>query len=541
MCDLCNKPNCGCSPCQECNNPTPQQTCTTTCTCSTDQFSQDCPCGQVGTNCVIYTGDTLQDCNNDDYIFRGTTLNTFLSQLWDTVKCAATATTDTIDYTGADLKDCADATTIVPTGTPVTQALESVWDFVKCWETTTNDLVSDRQPVWQGSNFITVGSGQPAPFNTIDTALVELAKYHFNDTSFVIITLENGTHNVTNTALLAYNTQSANFLIVGTSLNTILVPVYGTITADEGSSISLVNLTIDGRVEAFNNSRIKLKDCEIVNNATQDISSLYAENNSEIAIENCFFTDNSNQSSYSNTVATCLNNSRISFYVTDPAIGIGYTSLNYESIFNIKNNSKISVNHTVDFLCRTSPTNQSNPYYINVSNNSDLVVTSDNYSNAVYTAGTDQIFLNVDTNSRCIMKNNTSIEICRYSIYAANHSSIVMQGSLNINSRNPITAINSSDILLGDVQIGVSLGGTALYLQSSNQSKIRVVDSFFGSGLNPSTAVYSTTGNSQIMLRTVVTSPAPTSSNCEVGLGNLLAPNNLVTSGIGAGCIVNYI
>ena len=67
-----------------------------------------------------------------------------------------------------------------------------------------------------------------------------------------------------------------------------------------------------------------------------------------------------------------------------------------------------------------------------------------------------------------------------------------------------------------------------------------MIDSFFGSGLNPSTAVYSATANSQIMLKTVVTSPVPTSANCEVGTG-LLAPNNLVTTGAGAGCIINYI
>lgn len=541
MCDSCNKPNCGCSPCQECNNPVPQTTCTTTCTCTTDQFSQDCPCGQVGSNCVIYTGDTLQDCNDDDYIFRGTTLNTFLSQLWETVKCATTATTDTIDYTGAALKDCTDVTTIVPTGTPVTEALESVWDYVKCWETTVEDLVSDRQPVWQGSNVITVGSSQPAPFNTIDTALVELAKYHFNPNSFVIITLENGVHNVTNTGLLAYNTQSAFFIIAGTSLNTILVPQFGVITADEGSSISLTNLTINGRIEAINNSRVKLKNCEIINEETTNITSLYAANNSEISVEDCFFTDDSNMSSYGNTVATCLNNSRIYFEVNNPALAVGYFCNKYESIFNINNNSRISVNHNVDFVCRSVPTNIINYFYINVSNNSDLVVNSDNFSDALYTASSEQIFLNVDKNSRCIMKNNTNIELCKYSLYCSNHSSIVMQGSLTINTIHPIIAINSGDILLGDVQIGVSGGGTPLYLQSANQSKIRVIDSFFGSGLNPSTTVYSTTGNSQIMLKDSVTSPVPSSSNCEVGLGNLLAPNNLVTSGIGAGCIVNYI
>ena len=138
MCDSCNKPNCGCSPCQECNNPVPQQTCTTTCTCTTDQFSQDCPCGQVGTNCIIYTGDELLDCQDDPFISRGSSFNTVLSDIWDYVKCAAAPTTDTIDYTGADIKICDNNTTIVPTNTPVTTALNNIWNYIKCWYT---DLV----------------------------------------------------------------------------------------------------------------------------------------------------------------------------------------------------------------------------------------------------------------------------------------------------------------------------------------------------------------------------------------------------------------
>ena len=540
MCDSCNKPNCGCSTCQDCNNPTPQQTCVTTCTCTTDQFSADCPCGQVGTNCIIYTGDELLDCQDDPFIPRGSSFNSVISDIWNYVKCAAAPTTDTIDYTGAALKDCDDVATIVPTGTPVTEALESVWDYVKCWETTAEDLVSDRQPVWQGTNFITVGSSQPAPFNTIDTALVELAKYHFNPTSSVIITLQNGVHNVTNTGLLAYNSQSANYLIVGTSLNTILVPVFGTITVDEGTSISLTNLTIKGRVEEFNNSRVKIKDCEIINEENQNISSLYADANSEITVIDTFFTDDSNAGSYANTLATCLNNSRIHFEVNDPALAAGYFSDKYEGIFNIKNNSRISVNHSVDFLCRTSATNSGIANYISVINNSDLVVNSDNFADAIFYPGTTQTFLYVDLNSRCVMKNNTTIETSRYSLFSSNHSSIVMQGSLNISAQHPIIAINSSDILLGDVQIGIGGGGTPLYLQSVNQSKIRVIDSFNGSGLGLSTIVYSATTNSQIMLKDGITFPVPSISTCEVGTG-ALAPNNLVTTGAGAGCIINYI
>jgi hypothetical protein len=536
MCNSCNKPNCGCSPCQDCNNPIPEQTCVTTCTCTTDQFSADCPCGQVGTNCIIYTGDELLDCEDDPFISRGSTFNSVLSDIWDYVKCSSSPTTDTIDYTGADLKDCGDVITIVPTGTPVTEALESVWDYVKCWETTTEGLVSDRQPVWQGSNSITVGSTQSAPFNDINTALVELAKYHFDDPNTVTITLENGVHNLVESRLLSNNSQSANYLFVGASKNAILVPTSGVILANYGTSISLAILTIKGRIQAVNNSRVNIAGCEIINEANQNISSLVAENNSEITVENSYFTDNSNTSVYANTIATCLDNSRINFEINDSALAVDWFGNKYESVFNIKRNSRISVNHSVNFVFKNPPINNFNPFYINVSDNSDLVINSDNFSQANYLPGVDQVFLNVEKNSRCTIKNTTVVDQCTYPIVCSYHSSIVMQGTLNISSQFPITAINSGDILLGDVQITT---GAAAYLVSQNQSKIRVQNSFSGSGASLA-AVYSATANSQIMLTDGSTVPIPTVTNCEVGTG-LLSPNDLVISGAGAGCVINYL
>jgi uncharacterized protein YcfL len=293
-------------------------------------------------------------------------------------------------------------------------------------------------------------------------------------------------------------------------------------------------LTIKGRIQALNNSRVSITNCEIINEATINITSLYAYNNSEITVENTIFIDNSNVSSYANTVATCLNNSRIHFEITDDLLG-DFTN-KYESIFNIQNNSRISVNHTVDFTCRTSPTNTANPYYINVSGNSDLIINSNILAQAIYFPGADQTFLNVEKNSRCTMKNATTVELCSYSLICSYHSSIVMQGTLNINGQFPITAINSGDILLQDVQIGT---GSSAYLVSQNQSKIRVQNSFFGSGSSLA-AVYLAIANSQIMLTDGTTAPIPTLVNCQVGPG-ALAPNNLVTTGAGAGCVINYL
>ena len=194
---MCNNyPNCNCSSCsqcQSCTQVTPTCNCTTTCTCTTEQFTEECPCGLQSTNCLIYTGDNLEDCNGDDYLFRGTNFNDFLSQLWDTVKCATTPSTNTVTYDGANIRNCDDTATIVATGSSLTVALNNIWNTIKCWYTDLEELISDKQPVWQGSATITVGASQTAPFNNINTALAELSKYHFDDSN-ITLRLENGTY-----------------------------------------------------------------------------------------------------------------------------------------------------------------------------------------------------------------------------------------------------------------------------------------------------------------------------------------------------------
>ena len=268
---MCNNyPNCNCSSCsqcQSCTQVTPTCNCTTTCTCTTEQFTEECPCGLQSTNCLIYTGDNLQDCEGDDYLFRGTNFNTFLSQLWDAVKCAVTQTTDTIDYTGADIKTCDNSTTIVATGTPVTTALNNIWNYIKCWYTDLEELISDRQPVWQLSNTILVGSSQPAPFNTLPTALDEIAKYHFAKEE-VIISLQTGTYNLSANLLITnkfqYNlifqsqTGNKNNVIINTGLFAIIVT--------DQAAFTMRNLTLTSAVENLSGLQISnLSKCFMTN------------------------------------------------------------------------------------------------------------------------------------------------------------------------------------------------------------------------------------------------------------------------------------
>jgi hypothetical protein len=268
---MCNNyPNCNCSSCsqcQSCTQVTPTCNCTTTCTCTTEQFTEECPCGLQSTNCLIYTGDNLQDCEGDDFLFRGTNFNTFLSQLWNAVKCATTPTTDTIDYTGSDIKTCDNSTTIVATGTPVTTALNNIWNYIKCWYTDLEGLISDRQPVWKLSNTILVGSSQPFPFNTLPTALDEIAQYHFA-TEEVIISLQTGTYNLSANLLitnkfqynLIFQSQTGNQadVTINTGLSAIIVTNQAVFT--------MRNLTLRSAVDNLSGLQVKnLSKCFITN------------------------------------------------------------------------------------------------------------------------------------------------------------------------------------------------------------------------------------------------------------------------------------
>jgi hypothetical protein len=268
MCN--NNPNCNCSSCsqcQSCTQVTPTCNCTTTCTCTTEQFTEECPCGLQSTNCLIYTGDNLQDCAGDDFLFRGTNFNTFLSQLWDTVKCAVTPDTDIVEYVGPNLRNCDDTATVVATGSSLTVTLNNIWNYIKCWYNDLEDLINDRQPVWQVSNTILVGSSQPAPFNTLPTALDEIAKYHFAKEE-VIISLQTGTYTLSTNLLitnkfqynLIFQSQTGNKadVTINTGLSAIIVTNQAVFT--------MRNLTLTSAVDNLSALQVSnLSKCFITN------------------------------------------------------------------------------------------------------------------------------------------------------------------------------------------------------------------------------------------------------------------------------------
>jgi hypothetical protein len=288
---MCNNyPNCNCSscsPCQSCTQVTPTCNCTTTCTCTTEQFTEECPCGLQSTNCLIYTGDNLQDCEGDDYLFRGTNFNTFLSQLWETVKCAATPTTNTVEYDGANIRNCDNTATVVATGSSLTVALNNIWNAVKCLY---NDIRL-RQPVWQGSTNILIGSLQAPPFNTMDSAITELAKYHF-DTNFLTLILEDGIYTVTPTQFHLMNVNSYTVRsLSGNRANCILTSSGQTI-ANGLQYAEFKNLTVkstgtQGVVVGFsNNSHTSLDNC-IIETVSTNTSAVSSYESGYVAIRNC--------------------------------------------------------------------------------------------------------------------------------------------------------------------------------------------------------------------------------------------------------------
>lgn len=301
---MCNNyPNCNCpscTQCQDCTQVTPTCNCTTTCTCSTEQFTEECPSGLQSTNCLIYTGDNLQNCAGDDYLFRGTNFNTFLSQLWETVKCAAAPSTNTIDYDGANIRNCDNTATIVSTGSSLTTALNNIWNAVKCWYTDLEELISERQPVWQGSATITIGASQPAPFNNINTALTELAKYHFND-SDIILKLETGTYIINNYFQFGKLLLDKNVLYVE-SLSGVKEDVIIKGSATEGvhgfsaGYISFKNLTLASENNApiigmyAAGAHTSLTNVKITNNSLSSVLFNIAQGAS-LQMNNCTFVD----------------------------------------------------------------------------------------------------------------------------------------------------------------------------------------------------------------------------------------------------------
>jgi hypothetical protein len=390
MCN--NNPNCNCSSCsqcQSCTQVTPTCNCTTTCTCTTEQFTEECPCGLQSTNCLIYTGDNLQDCEGDDYLFRGTNFNTFLSQLWDTVKCAAAPTTNTINYTGANIRNCNDTATVVATGSSLTVALNNIWNVVKCWYTDLSLLISQKQPVWQLSNTILVGPSQPAPFNTLPTALDEIAKYHFakND---VIISLETGTYNLTGNLLIT-NKFQYNLVITSQSGNKadVLLNTQGFYieVSNQGvatfSNLSITSLPDTGGAIRVNNLAIaNINNCNIfIPNQNTNVGKYYisVSEKAELFVSNTVFTTNTSEITkvkapfYISTFASLraddcvfgsLGQGFSSISVNDVGSSSYFGNIKFNSIYNnvftVANNASLYVSGNNNFDVGNNPTGYEN-------------------------------------------------------------------------------------------------------------------------------------------------------------------------------------
>jgi hypothetical protein len=430
---MCNNyPNCNCSscsPCQSCTQVTPTCNCTTTCTCTTEQFTEECPCGLQSTNCLIYTGDNLKDCADNDYIFRGTNFNTFLSQLWDTVKCAATPTTNTVEYDGANIRNCDNTATIVATGSSLTVALNNIWNAVKCWYTDLEELISDKQPVWKLSNTILVGPSQPAPFNTLPTALDEIAKYHFA-TEQVIISLQTGTYNLSSDLLitnkfqynLIFTSQSGNKndVTINTGLSSIVVT--------NQAVFRMLNLTLTSAVDNLSGLQVgNLSKC-LITNCTIFLPTQTTNNNyyyisisekAELQLDNLEFN-----------TALDVTKTKCPFYVsTFASLRADNCKFNNFSTICVNDLSSSSYFGNIQFAniykeAFVSVNNSS--IYISGDNNFDLGNNPTGYENTVNYSASGTVFYS-GNNSNIVVSN---LRVKNVSLYAPNVQYVDIAGNV---------------------------------------------------------------------------------------------------------------
>ena len=533
MCDSCNKPNCGCSPCQECNNPVPQTTCTTTCTCTTDQFSQDCPCGQVGSNCVIYTGDTLQDCNDDDYIFRGTTLNTFLSQLWETVKCAATATTDTIDYTGADIKDCDNNITIVPTNTPVTIALNNIWNYIKCWYKDltlyVNDkydqlllLISNRQPIWKAGYPILVDSSLFAPFNNINTAITEITKYHHDVNGPVRVRLGDGTHTLNATTFANWNSQSGSFQLESSAPGLATLNIPNGLTIDSFNLI-LRGININGNIVVTNGGNLVSNSCFF--NQTDELNELILIQNSSNFTANDSRFQGLNTSNSQGIFAK--NNSQVNIF-TSTTYQEPYYS-NFYTLFEITQNSSLVVNNASEFQAENIHK------ILNLFNNSKASFTGAYCEFSGVNANfSDSVGFKVQNNSILHLENINLFGLYNRPIVLEYNSHCTFSQNLLSSTKFGVQLGHNSSFTgntTSNLTISIISPGNQYYFEAYHNSNINLAYSSVTCTGSPSLG-YFLLSNSKMTFLDGSISPLPSSSNTYVGSSPtaMLIPNTYITS-----------
>jgi hypothetical protein len=433
-----NYPNCNCTSCtqcQDCTQVTPTCVTTITTSCTTEQFTEECPNGLQSTDCLVYTGDTLKDCENNDFIFRGTKFNTFLSQLWETVKCAATATTDTIEYDGANIRNCDNTATVVATGSSLTTALNNIWNAVKCWYTDLSVLISQRQPVWQGSTVIRVGVSQPAPFNNLETALTELSKYHFNEND-VFIRLEDGTYTLTSSFRWSRLLNERNSLYIDSlsgNRDNVIIKSSANIHGWSGASfLRFKDLTLHSdndqpiiNVRA-NGAQVVLTNVKITNSTVSKYLFAASDGSSIHLLGGCSFIDSSS-ANIGFSVFVNERNSNIlietaSFTLNRPflssrsaqmrlaGVTINYTNPLSASLFVITGNSTLTL--TQSTAVNTNPnafesyfifSDQSNFYISNNYSTSTNVVSGFAYGFVVYN-GSNGVIYNTNKNAKYFTK-----------------------------------------------------------------------------------------------------------------------------------------
>ena len=487
---MCNNyPNCNCSSCsqcQSCTQVTPTCNCTTTCTCTTEQFTEECPCGLQSTNCLIYTGDNLEDCEGDDYLLRGTNFNDFLSQLWDTVKCAETPTTNTIEYNGANIRNCDDTATVVATGSSLTVALNNIWNAVKC---AINDI-NKKQPVWQGSATITIGTSQPAPFNNINTALTELSKYHFNS-STIILNLEDGIYTLNSESEFGKLLQDKNLLQIqslsgikenvtikgsggqGVHAFSIGFIVFKDLTLASENSAAIIGLYATGAFAKLTNVKITntsssgnlfavseggtlfMSDCTFVDsNTTNTDAFLVAERKGSILIIGSTFTVN----------RPFISTRDGSLYISDSFVN--FTNPSNLTLFIMTGNSNLTLSNTP--LINTNPSiAPSNVFYLEqsnvfISNYYDEVTSCILGFNAVFnqTNNSSVLIFNKNNKSKYINTIFASVNTGSFTMWSgkvegynynvgtqgiANISGKVRLNGVSIESNRVLTSWNNSD------------------------------------------------------------------------------------------------
>jgi hypothetical protein len=520
-----NYPNCNCpscTQCQDCTQVTPTCNCTTTCTCSTEQFTEECPNGLQSTDCLIYTGDNLKDCQNNDYLFRGTNFNTFLSQLWETVKCAATATTDTIDYTGAAIKTCDNNTTIVPTNTPVTTALNNIWNHIKCWYTTLDSKINDRQPVWKQGYPIAVDPTLFAPFNNINTAITEITKYHHDVTGPVRIRLSDGSHTLNTDTLGNWNSQSGSFQIECNA------PLSATLNLPNGLTIDSFNLILrgiytKGAITVTNRGQLFSKAC--LHRCLSTNTFLFnIKNSSSFTAESSQFLGladgegPSTPTSRKGIIAT--NNSTVNILTISSYPDPYYAYFN--TLFDITDNSSLlvnnSVNHQPEKIAKI----------LNLNKNSKASFTG-SYSewNGEDNTLTDNIAFLVSNNSDLYIE-NINFGLYYKPIDINHNSSALLNSSIVINARTGISvSLNSKLTLPLESNINFTIIDPVYYFSAYSNSNINLAYGSF-SGTGSLTYCYFVALNSTISFLNGAVTPLPQSSNTYVGTGptGFLIPNN---------------